>query len=152
VAHSDLIDSLIGTYRTLNLSVRPVSQNHAMQAGPNGRSLRDVIAEMRERELATSQQLKNMTMADVRTSEQVDNVSLPEPFDPDDIRVLLSEFGTAREAILALVRNMPEEQLDLERPSAEGGTTTIRAVLDGIVKNDQRVMSEVHGLIPARTA
>jgi hypothetical protein len=150
VAHSDLIDSLIETYRTLNMSIRPLAAAQADQITSGGRSLRDVVAELRESELITSQQLKNMTMADVRTADQVDNVSLPEPFDPQSVRVLLSEFGTAREAILALVRNMPEEQLDAERPSAAGGTTTIRAVIEDLVKRDQKVMSELQGLVSAR--
>jgi hypothetical protein len=151
VAHSDLIDSLIATYRTLNLTVRPIASNRASQAGADGRSLLDILGALRERELVTSQQLKNMTMADVRTSEQVDNVNLPEPFDPNDPRVLLSEFGTAREAILALVRNMPDEQLDMERPGVTG-TTTIRAVIEDLVRQDEQILNEIQALVPAGTA
>lgn len=150
MAHSDLIDRLIGTYRTLNLTVRPISSSQASQAGAGGRSLVDIIAALRERELITSQQLKNMTMADVRTSAQVDDVALPDPFDAQDVRVLLSEFGTAREAILALVRSMSDEQLDAERPGVSG-TTTIRAVIEDLTRKDEEVLKDVQAHIPANT-
>jgi hypothetical protein len=145
VAHSDLIDSLIGTYRTLNLTIRPISNEQAAIAGPNGKSLLDVLAEMRARELATSQQLKNMTMAEVRGGGEI---AVVEPFDDKDVRILLSEFGTAREAILALVRGMPDEQLDSERTGGEG-PSTIREVVEGLVERDKDNLKQINALVPA---
>ncbi|HUG14563.1 MAG TPA: hypothetical protein VMM78_06030 [Thermomicrobiales bacterium] len=144
MAHADLIDSLIGTYRGLNLTIRPIANEQAATAGASGKSLLSVLADLRAQELATSQQLKNMTMAAGQTGE----VAIPEPFNDQDVRVLLSEFGTAREAILALVRNMSDEQLDMER-TARDGTTTIRAVVQGLAERDQQVLAEINSFIPA---
>jgi hypothetical protein len=151
VAHSDLIDSLISTYRTLNLTIRPIANERAAVAGAGGKSLLELIADMRAQELATSQQLKNMTFSDARSGAGLAEVAVPEPFDAGDVRYLLSEFGTAREAILALVRNMPDEQLDMDR-TGPSGITTIRSVVEDLVERDKRVLAEINTLVPAATS
>lgn len=148
MAHSDLIDSLIGTYRTLNLTIRPIANEKASAVGAGGKSLLDVVADMRARELATSQLLKNMTMSDARAAGSLGEIAVPEPFDDQDVRILLSEFGTAREAILALVRSMSDEQLDMERTGGEGAST-IREVLDDLVARDKDILAQINSLVPA---
>ncbi len=49
MAHSDLIDSLIATYRTLNLAIRPMSVERASQLQRDGTSLLSVMRELRDR-------------------------------------------------------------------------------------------------------
>jgi hypothetical protein len=148
VPHTDLIDSLIATYRTLNLTIRPLQQEQALTPGANGKSVRDLIASMRERELITSQQLKNMTLADTTIAPARD-MTPPDPADAQNVRVLLSEFGTAREAILALVREMSDEQWEMDREGASG-MTSIRAVIQDLVAQDQQFLSQLQSLLPAR--
>lgn len=118
--YSDLIDSLIGTYRELNLKLRTVTEER-LAANGNGGSARDVVSAMRNRELIASQQLKLMMLADYANTaaDVVDPASL-DPVDQQTTRTLLSEFGTARESILAVVREMPDEALDRELPSPDG--------------------------------
>ena len=70
MAHMDLIDSLIATYRTLNLRVRPLDPATAGQLSAGGTTLRAVIAELRDQELTASQTLKNMTLADTVVLEE----------------------------------------------------------------------------------
>lgn len=151
MAHSDLIDSLIATYRTLNMTVRPLSNEQALKPGSSGESIRDLVAGLRERELVTSQMLKNMTMGDLGTAgAHGGELEILEPINEQNVRVLLSEFGTAREAILALVRDMPDEALDTERTGGIG-FTTIRSVVEDLVQRDQTFMRQLEGLVPART-
>ena len=119
--HADLIDGLIGTYRELNMKLRPLTDDRAAAKGSDGASLRDIVAQMRNRELIASQQLKFMMLADVAGSaaDVVDPASLV-PVNGQPLRSLLSEFGTAREAILAVVREMSDEAMEREIPSPDG--------------------------------
>ena len=119
--HADLIDGLIGTYRELNLKLRPLTDDRAAAKSSDGASLRDIVAQMRNRELIASQQLKFMMLADVAGSaaDVVDPASLV-PVNGQPLRSLLSEFGTAREAILAVVREMSDEAMEREIPSPDG--------------------------------
>jgi hypothetical protein len=73
----------------------------------------------------------------------------PDPADAQNVRVLLSEFGTAREAILALVREMSDEQWEMDREGASG-MTSIRAVIQDLVAQDQQFLSQLQSLLPAR--
>jgi hypothetical protein len=151
VPHSDLIDSLIATYRELNLKLRPLGEDKLTASGSNGRSLRDVVAAMRNRELVASQQLKNMMLADVAgtTADVVD----PMVFDPPSglpTRSLLSEFGTAREAILAVVREMSEDAVQRELPSPQG-PMTVESFLSNLVAQDKQDVQAIEQLLGART-
>jgi hypothetical protein len=148
VPHTDLIDSLIATYRTLNLTIRPLQLEQALTPGSGGKSVRDLIADLRERELITSQQLKNMTIADTTVAPARD-MTPPDPADDQNVRVLLSEFGTAREAILALVREMSDEQWEMER-EGPNGMTSIQAVIQDLVSQDQQYLSQLQALLPTR--
>lgn len=135
MAHSDMIDNLIATYRNLNLKIRPLNAT----AG-NGSSLLTAIAGLRESEIRASQTIKLMTLGDAGAS-----MSIPEPppsANPDNVRTLLSEFGTAREAILATVREMSEDDLTANRPGFQGASS-IRQVLEQLVERDQKLMQSI---------
>jgi hypothetical protein len=152
MAHMDLIDSLIATYRTLNMRVRPLDPATAGQLAAGGTTLRSVIADMRNQELTASQTLKNMTLSDtsaggISTAE----VDILPPSDEENVRVLLSEFGTAREAILALIRELSDEQWETERPGASGPTTVL-AYVQALTQRDQQVLSQLDLMIPVATA
>ncbi len=137
MAHSDVIDSLIATYRNLNLKIRPLD---AAATASNGSSLLETIASMRESEIRASQMIKLMTLGDAAGGTAIPDA--PPSANPNNVRTLLSEFGTAREAILATVREMSEEDLVAERPGFEGASS-IRQVLEQIVARDQKVMQSI---------
>ena len=152
MANADLVDGLIATYRTLNMRIRPLDPATAGQLSAGGTTLRDVVAGLRNEELVASQTLKNMTLADtvvggVNSSE----VEILAPSDEQNVRVLLSEFGTAREAILALIREMSDEQWSAERPGPEG-TTTIATYVQGITDRDRKALGQIDAMLPARAA
>jgi hypothetical protein len=136
VARSDVIDSLIATYRELNLQLRPLSDD-ALSAGGADGSVKDVLKEMRKREIYTSQQLKAMLLADAAGAppDAVDP-TLIESGDELPARVILSEFGTARESILAAALQRSQEDLDRELPSADG-PRSISSLLETLVEHDK---------------
>jgi hypothetical protein len=136
VARSDVIDSLIATYRELNLQLRPLSEETLAKAGANG-SVRDVLKEMRRREIIASQQLKALLLAEAAgtPAAQVDP-SIVDSGDDLPTRVLLSEFGTARESILAATLQRSQEDLDREIQTATG-TLSVSALLQSLVEQDK---------------
>jgi hypothetical protein len=150
VPHAELIDSLIATYRELNLKLRPMSEER-LTANANGESLRGVVASMRTRELAASQQLKNMLLADVAgtTADAVDPAGFEAPAE-QPTRSLLSEFGTAREAILAVVREMSEDAAQRELPAPQG-PMSVSTFLTNLVAQDKQDVQKIDQLINTRS-
>ncbi len=146
MARTDMIDSLIATYRTLNLTIRPLDPARVAQAGGNDGSIVQLLQQARQDEIAASQELKLMTLAEGSSME------IPEPppsADDTNPKVLLSEFGTAREAILALVREMPEEGWTEQRRGPRG-STSIQAVVERLIARDQQLLQTVESALGAR--
>jgi hypothetical protein len=141
----ELIDGLIATYRELNLKVRPQPEERLRVRGGPGGSVHEVVSRMRDSELRFSQAIK----------ERVTGVPMPEMFGEDDAPIvgtegldnttaaLLSQFGTARESTLALLRTLPDE--DWDRP-LEGGAP-IRSRVQELYSNDRRQMERIFGLL-----
>lgn len=146
MANSDLIDSLIATYRNLNLTIRPMADAQIDQASANGTSLRDLIVAMRNNEMQSSQQLKLMTLGEGALSGGMPEIVPSAP--GISIRSVLSEFGTAREAILALIRELTDEEWAVERESPNG-KTTIQAFIEKLAANDEATLSQIQPLLPA---
>lgn len=152
MAHMDLIDSLIATYRTLNMRVRPLDPATAGQLAVGGTTLRAIIADMRNQELTASQTLKNMTLSDMSAAGvSTAEVDILPPTDEENVRVLLSEFGTAREAILALIRELSDEQWAADRPGTDG-TTSVLAYVQGLTQRDQQILAQLDSVVPAANA
>ena len=146
MAEPELIDALIATYRELNGKVRSLPEDRLTMGGANG-SVREVIARLRDSELRFSQALK----------ERVTGVELPQMFgegdapvlgtehEDDSTPVLLSQFGTARESTLAMLRGLPAEEW---HRSADGGGTITEGIRQ-LVENDRRQVERINGLLGA---
>ena len=141
----ELIDGLIATYRELNGKVRPLPEDRLQLKGGAGGSVREVVTRLRDSELRFSQALK----------ERITGVAMPEIFGEDETPVvgtessedstaaILSQFGTARESTLALLRSLPDE--DWDRPIDEG--QPIRARIRQLRDNDRRQVERIVGLL-----
>lgn len=137
MARTELIDSLISTYRELNMSVRQTPE--ARLATGNG--VRDMVRRLRDHELRFSQALK----------ERITGVEMPDFGDGadapvlglegsnDSTAVLLSQFGTARESTLAMLRGLNESDWD---GISEGGRS-IAASVEQLAEHDRRQMSQI---------
>jgi len=140
------MDSLIGTYRELNAKVRPLPEDRLRLSSDNT-SVREVVSRMRDSELRFSQALK----------ERITGVPIPDMFDENEVpvvgtegsddstAVLLSQFGTARESTLAMLRSLTEE--DWDKPLA--GDKPIRGGIQELVDNDRRQMERIVSLLGA---
>jgi len=143
----ELIDGLIATYRELNAKVRSQAEDRLRIADKEGRSVRDVVSRMRDSELRFSQALK----------ERVTGVPMPEMFDESDAPVVgtegaddstnavLSQFGTARESTLALLRTLPDDNWD---ETLQGGKP-IRTRIQELRDNDRRQVERIVGMLGA---
>lgn len=148
MANSDLIDSLIATYRNLNLAIRPLPDAQVEQAA-DGKSLRDMIVELRDHEMLSSQQLKLMTLGEGALAGGMPEIAPSAP--GISIRSVLSEFGTAREAILALIRELSDEDWAMER-QGPNGRTTIQQFIEDLAAHDREALSQIEPRIKSGVA
>lgn len=160
MADRDVIEGLIATYRELNQRFRPLFQ--ALDSGAG--SVDDpttplgILYRLRNRELNASQAIKEMLRGGERTildDEGEPLVTLQQTALGLLPTVLLSQFGTAREATLAMVRDLPDEvwQQEFNTPR---GRMTLRAYLETLIARDRellRALEERLGqLLPERKA
>ena len=149
MGEQELFNGLIATYRDLNLKVRPLPEERlSLRSGRE--SVRRIIVDMRDDELRFSQALKDRlggaSMIDV-LAHRGEDVELEIP-SPDDTTVeVLSQFGTARESTLAMLRGMPPESWDESGP----GGLTIRGASEGLLANDGRHMEKIVRLLGSPT-
>ena len=143
--HLSLIDTLIATYRTLNMSVRPRPEEELRSRGSGSHGVRDVVQRMRDDELLFSQALK----------ERISGVTMPEMFhderpvigtehEGDSTAKLLAQFGTARESTLAMLRSLPDAEWD----TAGEGQQTIAARVASLAENDRKQLERIARVIP----
>jgi hypothetical protein len=142
MSEQDLFNGLIATYRELNMKVRPLSEER-LRLGRRGESVRDVIVDMRNDEMRFSQELKDRLVG-VEAGE-----SAPlEVIGPDDTTVeVISQFGTARESTLAMLRGLAPEAWDDQGP----GNVTIRGAADALLARDGKHLEKLVRLLGSPT-
>lgn len=150
MGEQELFNGLIATYRDLNLKVRPLPEERlSLRSGRE--SVRHVIVDMRDDELRFSQALKDRlggaSMSDVLANRgEVVELEIPSP---DDTTVeVLSQFGTARESTLAMLRGMAPEAWDDSGP----GGLTIRGASEHLLTNDGKHMEKIVRLLGSPSA
>jgi len=143
VAQKELIDSLITTYRELNNSVRRLPEERLASGGGSG--VRDLVRRLRDHELRFSQALK----------ERITGVEMPDFGDGadapvlgtegtnDSTAVLLSQFGTARESTLAMLRGLGADDW---QDTTEGGRS-IAASVQQLTEHDRRQMDQINSAL-----
>jgi hypothetical protein len=150
MSEQDLFNGLIATYRELNMKVRPLPEDR-LSLGHGRETVRRVVLDMRDDELRFSQALK-----DRLSGQPMDNVldgrhkghELEIPSPDDTTSEVLSQFGTARESTLAMLRGMAPEAWD----DPAGGPLTIRAASDAMLANDGVHMEKIVRLLGSPTA
>jgi hypothetical protein len=144
----ELIDGLVATYRTLNTTVRPLSEEQLRAPVAGGASIRDALRRLRDDELKFSQALK----VRVTTGQPMPEIAEGEmgiigtESEDDTTAAIIAQFGTARESSLAMLRGLPESEWD----STAAGPRTIRAIIRDLVTYDQRRLQAITGALPAR--
>ncbi|HET9014100.1 MAG TPA: hypothetical protein VFN57_00780 [Thermomicrobiaceae bacterium] len=135
----EIIDGLIASYRELNHRVRGAGLTGADESSP----VTQVLRRLRDRELRASQAVKRMLLgeaAEATDEAEADAVEFRGlPLSPT---VLLSQFGTARESTLSMVRDLPDEEWN-KRFVTPNGEMTLRDYLKSLVDRDRERMSEI---------
>jgi len=144
----ELIDGLVATYRTLNMTVRPLPEEKLRAPINGGGSIREALRRLRDDELKFSQALK----VRVTTGQPMPEVAEDEmavigtESDDDSTAALIAQFGTARESSLAMLRGLPDAEWD----STEAGPRTIREIIRDLVAYDQRRLQVITAPIGGR--
>jgi len=145
MSEQDLFNGLIATYRDLNLKVRPLPDER-LTLGGAGSSVRDVVLAMRDHELRFSQALKDRLSGVSLSGAFGDKgeTMLIEIPSPDDTTVeVISQFGTARESTLAMLRGMAPETWD----DREHGPATVREATKDLLASDGTHLEKIVNLL-----
>jgi hypothetical protein len=144
MADRDVVEALIATYRELNQRFRPLlaAMNADAGAVEDPTSPLGILYRLRNRELNASQAIKEMLRGGERTivdDEAEPLVTLQQTALGLVPIVLLSQFGTAREATLAMVCDLPDSvwQQEFETPR---GRMTLRAYLETLIARDREAI------------
>jgi hypothetical protein len=144
----ELVDGLVQTYRTLNMTVRPLPEAKLSGAGADGASIHDLIVRLRDDELRFSQALK----ARVSTGQAMPDASQEElavigTESVDDMTAeIIAQFGTARESTLAMLRGLAEPEWD----TAGAGGRTIRIIIGDLLAKDRQRLGSISALLGRR--
>lgn len=151
----EILNEMIEVYRELNLKLRGIDLNAIKdQKAENGETLVEILNRMRNREYNSSQAIKIMSMGgdasrfDESTHAQVLDELIATGITPI---ILLSQFGTAREANLSLIRQASEETIDQEVGSPRG-KMSIREYCRALINDDradQRLLEQLVEKAPA---
>ena len=145
MSEQDMFNGLIATYRDLNLKVRPLPDER-LTLGGAGSSVRDVVLAMRDHELRFSQALKDRLSGVSLSGAFGDKgeTMLIEIPSPDDTTVeVISQFGTARESTLAMLRGMAPETWD----DREHGPATVREATKDLLASDGTHLEKIVNLL-----
>lgn len=141
MAKNDKVDALVSTVHDLNHEVRP-KVNDVPGGDPPGNPLHVALGELRDHEASVSLVIRSLTIADLTANRQEAQVIDQQSIEEVGSRQLLSSFGTARAAILSIIRMMEDEEWDRERETQQG-TTTITEVIDELIESDKVLAAKV---------
>ena len=152
--NQEMIDALIASYRELNHKIRGanIGDEVTVQELEKGHdSISGILYQMRNRELNASQAIKRMVQgldspqsddeATVLTEQQVASGIRP--------HILLSQFGTAREASLSVLRELPDEEWDKEYQTPRG-RMTLRQYVQSLIDRDREQIRRIDEKLKAR--
>lgn len=143
VAYNEKIDTLVATVREIQHEFRP-KVNDAPGGNPPGNPLHQAMADLRDHEQQVSRSIRTFTIADLTAREQPGQIIEPQPISETSGRTLLSQFATAREAILSILRTLDDEQWTEEQKTEDGTTTTILQQVDHLIASDKEMVKKLH--------
>lgn len=150
MADQTIIDQLIATVRELNLEIRGRDFGGDVSAEDltgHTDTVPGILYQMRGREMNASQAVKRMLLGEAVTSDDEAAVLSEQQVQAGTSpRVLLSQFGTAREAILSQVRELPDEVWD-QTFATPRGEMSLKSYLQTLVDRDAERMQQIKALL-----
>ncbi|MGB3305389.1 MAG: DinB family protein [Thermomicrobiales bacterium] len=140
--HEDLLSALIGTYRELNLTIRPLAEAQLTTADA-GTSIHEEIAHLREEEFVFAQTLKEK-LTGVDTGVEEHKTPVTDTSSPDvTTAMLISQFGSARETTLSLLRGLDDAGWSQPFPDGKPLLDHVQALVARDKKHLDRILSTV---------
>lgn len=138
-----VIEGLIASFRELNHRIRAASPSVMTDD-----SLKAALRALRDRELRASQAIKQLLLGEAVEEDDEAPAEVAEFQARRDLpaNVLLSQFGTAREATLTSVRALPDEQWN-QTYRTPRGEMTLRDYLKTLVDRDQQALEKLQPLL-----
>lgn len=150
MADQTIIDQLIATVRELNLEIRSRDFGQTVSAADlTGKmdSVPAILFGMRDREMNASQAVKRMLLGEPAASDdEPASLSEQQVAAGTSAKILLSQFGTAREAILSQVRELPDEVWNQTMVTPRG-EMTLKAYLQTLVDRDSERVQQIKSLL-----
>lgn len=140
--HEDVVSALINTYRELNMSVRRAPADKIETGGGEG-SIHSIMVRMRLDEMNFAQALKQRVTGVVISASEDDERLNPKAHADHSTMMLISQFGSARETTLSLLRDMPDETWEAK---IDDGSTILDHIQE-LIKNDQAQMQRIKQLL-----
>ncbi|CAN5513888.1 hypothetical protein BH23CHL2_BH23CHL2_14920 [soil metagenome] len=134
---SDKLSELVQTVRILNWEVRPkITSASAREL--EGSTLHKALTEIRNNEIQVSQLIRGISLSEEGEATE-DAGDVLEHVEASTIgsRQLLSEFGTARESILSILRNISDEEWNETHETYEG-TWSYEEIVDRLIESDRK--------------
>lgn len=148
----NVIDALIATYRELNYKVRNSDVALSVVDGVTitDNTVAGILLQLRNRELNASQAVKQMilTSEEVAVEDDEGPLVMAEQTVAGNLTpsILLSQFGTAREATLSIVRELSDENWARTHKTPRG-EMTLQEYLQTLVDRDRQRMQEIENLL-----
>lgn len=153
MADQAIIGELIATYRELNHRLRGVDFGPAKpdrELVNDNQSVAGVLFQMRNRELRASQSIKSvLSGGNVIGDDEVVVPSSDVTGAQHTVEVLLSQFGTAREATLSQVRDLPDEAW-AQTYETPRGSMPLKEYLQSLVDRDRQRMQQIEHAMQGR--
>ncbi len=145
-----IIDQLIATYRELNMKIRGYDFGEDVapaQLMGKTDSVPAILFALRNRELNVSQAVKQLLLGGEATGDDEPAVLSEQQIAAGTSpRVLLSQFGTARESILSQVRELPDETWNKTYKTPRG-EMSLGAYMQTLVDRDKERMAQIDALM-----
>lgn len=144
MSEHDLINELIATYRNLNTKVRTLPEERLAMTDSKGNSVRKAVTQLRNSEMQFSQALKEaISGVHMPDADADDTPVIGTESESDTTATIISQFGTARESTLAMLRGLAPE----EWGKSAGGGASIRQRLQEHIARDKQSLEQIVGLL-----
>ena len=146
----EILNEMIEIYRELNMKLRGVDLVAIQdQKADDGESLNEIMNRMRNREYNASQAIKLMSMG--QDASEIDESAQAEVLDELVATgvtpiIMLSQYGTAREATLSLLRQAEDETIDEELGSPRG-KISIRQYSRELINDDRADQKKLEQIV-----
>jgi hypothetical protein len=143
VTKVEKVNELVQMVRTLNWEVRP-KIGSTPGGDPSGNPVHQALGELRDQEIVASQTIRGMSLSETAAQMAVLQEATHEPVDKVGSRQLLSEFGTARESILSLLRTISDEDW-AQTHETPNGAKSMESVVDELIRTDRGLIERITG-------